>query len=55
LNWALCLVLHDDGSRGQLVAMRYITHLECNEVTPAKLAVVGDNYRGRLTTTMLAG
>lgn len=39
LDWALGLVLHDDGSRGHLVTMGNVTDLDCNEVASAKFAV----------------
>ena len=39
LNWALCLLLHDNRTRSHLIPMTDITHLECNKVTPPQFAV----------------
>lgn len=49
LNWALGLVLHDDGSGGHLVTMRHITHFERNQVSSAKLAVDAEVEECELT------
>jgi hypothetical protein len=39
LNWPVGLVLHDDGTRGDLVAMSYVSDLEGEKVAATKLAV----------------
>jgi hypothetical protein len=39
LNWALGLVLHDDGARRHLVTMTNVSNLQGNEVAATQLAV----------------
>jgi len=39
LNWALGLVLHDDGARGQLLLMAHVANFEDYEIASAQLAV----------------
>ena len=53
LDGSLGLVLHHDGTRGDLVTVAEVAHLERNEVAPAKLAVNAQVEEGEFPYPLL--